>query len=119
MYSMMLAGSIAFLILFTEIPMSALIRSSDVFFSDRVKANTLTNYRAHYCDSEKRSFYCRRAPLRFYTAQTHSGHRQRQPRLQLTAFSLAAFGPTGVIILIVSEPEMFSQEVDEDSHRWG
>jgi hypothetical protein len=40
----------------------------ELFFSDRVKANTLTNSRAHYCDSEKRSFYRRRAPLRFYTA---------------------------------------------------
>ncbi len=40
----------------------------ELFFSDRIKTNTLTNPRARYCDSEKRSFYRRRAPLRFYTA---------------------------------------------------
>ncbi len=29
----------------------------ELFFSDRVKANTLTNSRADYCNPEKRSFY--------------------------------------------------------------
>jgi hypothetical protein len=42
--------------------------SRELFFSDQAKANTLTNYRALNCDSEKRSFYRCRAPLRFYTA---------------------------------------------------
>jgi hypothetical protein len=40
----------------------------ELFFSGQAKANTLTNFRAYYCDSEQRSFYRRRAPLRFYTA---------------------------------------------------
>jgi hypothetical protein len=40
----------------------------ELFFSDQAKANTLTNSCAYYCDSEKRSFCRRRAPLRFYTA---------------------------------------------------
>jgi hypothetical protein len=48
----------------------------ELFFSGQAKANTLTNFHAYYCDSEKRSFYRRRAPLRFYTAKTHSGRQQ-------------------------------------------
>src|SRR5712692_2529600 len=46
----------------------------ELFFSDQAKANTLKNSRRYNCDSEKRSFYRRRAPLRFYTAKTQSGH---------------------------------------------
>src|SRR6266849_3504426 len=45
----------------------------ELFFSDQAKANTLKNSRRYNCDSEKRSFYRRRAPLRFYTAKTQSG----------------------------------------------
>ncbi len=41
----------------------------ELFFSDQAKANTLKNSRRYNCDSEKRSFYRRRAPLRFYTAK--------------------------------------------------
>jgi hypothetical protein len=40
----------------------------ELFFSDQAKANTLKNSRRYNCDSEKRSFYRRCAPLRFYTA---------------------------------------------------
>jgi hypothetical protein len=40
----------------------------ELFFSDQAKANALTNSRAYYYDSEKRSFYRGRTPLRFYTA---------------------------------------------------
>jgi hypothetical protein len=46
----------------------------ELFFSGQAKANTLTNFRAYYCDSEQRSFYRRGAALRFYTAKTQSGH---------------------------------------------
>jgi hypothetical protein len=46
----------------------------ELFFSGQAKANTLTNFHAYYCDSEKRTFYRRRAPLRFYTAKTRYGH---------------------------------------------
>jgi hypothetical protein len=46
----------------------------ELFFSDRAKANPSKNCRGSNCDSEKRSFYRRRAPLRFYTAKTQSGH---------------------------------------------
>jgi hypothetical protein len=40
------------------------------FFSDQAKANSLTNSRGYNCDSEKRSFYRRGAPLRFCTARS-------------------------------------------------
>jgi hypothetical protein len=46
----------------------------ELFFSGQAKANTLTNFRAYYCDSEQRSFYRRGAALCFYTAKTLSGH---------------------------------------------
>jgi len=35
----------------------------ELFFSDQAKANTLKNSRHYNCDSEKRSFYRRRAPF--------------------------------------------------------
>jgi len=43
-------------------------------FSDQAKANPHTNCRDSNCGSEKRSFYRRRAPLRFEAAKTQSGH---------------------------------------------
>ena len=46
----------------------------ELFFSDQAKANALTNSHRHNRGSEKRSFYRRSAPLRFYTAKTQSGH---------------------------------------------
>ena len=50
----------------------------ELFFSDQAKANTLKNSRRYNCDSEKRSFYRRRAPLRFYTAKTHLRHHRER-----------------------------------------
>ncbi len=46
----------------------------ELFFLDQAKANKLANFRGYNCDSEKRLFYRCRAPLRFYTAKTQSGH---------------------------------------------
>jgi hypothetical protein len=46
-----------------------------IIFLRSSKSDTLKNSRRYNCDSEKRSFYRRRAPLRFYTAKTQSGHR--------------------------------------------
>src|SRR6266702_8366340 len=46
----------------------------ELFFSDQAKANTLKNSGRYNCDPEKRSFYRRRAPLRFYTAKTLKRH---------------------------------------------
>src|SRR5215831_163260 len=46
----------------------------ELFFSDQAEANPRTNCLGSNCDSEKRSFYRRRAPLRFYTTKTQSGH---------------------------------------------
>jgi hypothetical protein len=40
----------------------------ELFFSEQAKANPRKNCRGTNCDSKKRSFYRRRAPLRFYTA---------------------------------------------------
>jgi hypothetical protein len=45
----------------------------ELFFSDQAKANPHTNCRDSNCGSEKRSFYRRRALLRFHTAKTRSG----------------------------------------------
>ena len=53
----------------------------ELFFSDQAKANTLKNSRRYNCDSEKRSFYRRRAPLRFYTAKV----KMRPSRLSATS----------------------------------
>src|SRR3974377_1422553 len=46
----------------------------ELFFSDQAKANPHTNCRDSNCGSEKRSFYRRRALLRFHAAKTQSGH---------------------------------------------
>src|SRR3974377_2223938 len=44
----------------------------ELFFSDQAKANPHTNCRDSNCGSEKRSFYRRRALLRFHAAKTPS-----------------------------------------------
>ena len=51
----------------------------ELFFSDQAKANPHTNCRDSNCGSEKRSFYRRRALLRFHTAKATSRHLRDHP----------------------------------------
>jgi len=51
----------------------------ELFFSDQAKANPHTNCRDSNCGSEKRSFYRRRALLRFHAAKTQSGRVAERP----------------------------------------
>src|SRR6266480_3251282 len=45
-----------------------------IIFLRSNKSEHALELRRYNCDSEKRSFYRRRAPLRFYTAKTHRRH---------------------------------------------